>query len=219
MKALAVNGSPRKKWSTAQLLQHALDGAAEVGAETELVHLYDLDYKGCTGCFSCKRIGGASYGACAIKDGLSPLLEKAMEADVLILGSPFYFYAETGEMRSFVERLLFPKYTYTPEATSLYEGRCRAAFIHTMGVDEEHMPLLGQDATAARTAGAVEKVLGHCESMLVTETLHFNDYSKYLATRWDPAVRFKRHEEVFPGELDRARELGARLAREAKGGS
>jgi len=216
MKALAVNGSPRKKWNTAQLLEEALKGAAREGAETELVHLYGLDYKGCTGCFSCKRLGGESYGACAVKDGLSELLDKAWSADVLILGSPFYFYAETGEMRSFIERLLFPKYTYTPESTSLYEGKVRAAFIHTMGVDEAHMAGLGQDATAARTAGAVERVLGHCESMLVTETLHFKDYSKYLCTRWNPEDRQQRHDEIFPKDLARAFELGAHLAREAK---
>ena len=42
------------------LLGHALEGAASKGAKTELVHLYDLDYKGCTSCFSCKLVGGKS---------------------------------------------------------------------------------------------------------------------------------------------------------------
>jgi len=50
VKVLAINGSPRKKWNTATLLEKALEGAASLGAETELVHLYDLDYKGCTSC-------------------------------------------------------------------------------------------------------------------------------------------------------------------------
>ena len=48
MKLLAFNGSPRKKWNTATLLEHALKGAKSEGAKTELIHLYDLDYKGCT---------------------------------------------------------------------------------------------------------------------------------------------------------------------------
>jgi multimeric flavodoxin WrbA len=47
MKVLAFNGSPRRKWNTATLLNHALEGAASKGAETELIHLYDLRYKGC----------------------------------------------------------------------------------------------------------------------------------------------------------------------------
>jgi NADPH-dependent FMN reductase len=46
MKVIALNGSPRKKWNTATLLKHALDGAASKGTETELIHLYDYNYKG-----------------------------------------------------------------------------------------------------------------------------------------------------------------------------
>jgi len=45
MKLLAFNGSPRKKWNTAQLLDHALKGAESEGAKTRLYHLYDLDLK------------------------------------------------------------------------------------------------------------------------------------------------------------------------------
>ncbi len=47
MKVIASNGSPRKTWNTATLLQHALEGAASQGAETKLYHLNDYDFKGC----------------------------------------------------------------------------------------------------------------------------------------------------------------------------
>ncbi len=50
MKVFAFNGSPRKEWNTATLLKKALKGAEPPGAETELVHLYDLKYKGCISC-------------------------------------------------------------------------------------------------------------------------------------------------------------------------
>jgi multimeric flavodoxin WrbA len=101
MKAIAINGSPRKRWNTATLLRKALAGAKAKGAKTELVHLYDLTYKGCISCFACKKIGGKSYGRCAVKDELTPVLTKAAEAEVLILGSPMYFHTKSGEMRSF----------------------------------------------------------------------------------------------------------------------
>jgi multimeric flavodoxin WrbA len=58
MKVIALNGSPRKKWNTSTLLKHALDGAASRGAKTELIHLYDYNYKGCISCFACKLKGG-----------------------------------------------------------------------------------------------------------------------------------------------------------------
>lgn len=75
MKVYAINGSPRKSWNTAMLLENALKGAAAQGAETELIHLYDLNFKGCTSCFGCKLKGGKSYGKCAMRDDLTPVLE------------------------------------------------------------------------------------------------------------------------------------------------
>jgi multimeric flavodoxin WrbA len=77
MKIIAFNGSPRKNWNTAMLLQKALEGAASEGAQTELIHLYDLNYKGCISCFACKTREGKSYGRCAVKDELTPVLKKA----------------------------------------------------------------------------------------------------------------------------------------------
>jgi multimeric flavodoxin WrbA len=108
MKAIGINGSPRKKWNTAALLDKAIEGAVSEGAKAELIHLYDLNFKGCISCFACKAKNGKSYGKCAVKDELTPVLEKVNEADVIILGSPIYFGTVTGEMRSFMERLLFP---------------------------------------------------------------------------------------------------------------
>ena len=54
MKAIAINGSPRRNWNTDTLLKKALKGADSVGAETELIHLYNLNFKGCNSCFFCK---------------------------------------------------------------------------------------------------------------------------------------------------------------------
>ena len=51
MKVIAFNGGPRKNWNTAMLLEKALEGAKSQGAETELIHLYELNYKGCISCF------------------------------------------------------------------------------------------------------------------------------------------------------------------------
>jgi len=65
MKVMAINGSPRKNWNTATLLEKALEGAASEGAETEIVHLYDLEFKGCTSCFACKLKGGKSLARCS----------------------------------------------------------------------------------------------------------------------------------------------------------
>jgi multimeric flavodoxin WrbA len=62
MLMMAFNGSPRKTWNTATLLQKALEGAAAQGAHTDLIHLYDLQYAGCKSCFACKTKGGQVTG-------------------------------------------------------------------------------------------------------------------------------------------------------------
>ena len=191
MKILAINGSPRKNSNTATLLKKALEGAAAQGAETELIHLYDLNFKGCVSCFACKKIGGKSYGRCAVNDGLAPILEKAAGADILLLGTPVYFGAETGEMRSFLERLLFPFLTYTPEYASLFPGRLRVGLVYTMNVPEQYLPTFGYDKTFAATQGTLSQIFGNCELLLSTDTYQFSDYSEYLSTCFDAGAKKK----------------------------
>lgn len=217
MNVFAVNGSPRKKWNTATLLGRALDGAASTGAQTELVHIYDFKFKGCLSCFACKELGGKSYGRCAVKDALTPLLDRVAAADALILGSPVYFGAETGQMRAFLERLLFPYSTYTPEGTSLFPRTIPTALIYTMNVPERDVPARGYDAVFERMRSTMARIFGSCELLLATDTCQFDDYSKYLSTRFDPAAKAKRRAEVFPEDCAKAFALGASLAQRAAG--
>jgi multimeric flavodoxin WrbA len=212
MKALGINGSPRKLWNTATLLQKALEGAASKGADTELVHLYDLAFKGCVSCFGCKTIGGPSYGRCAMKDALTPLLEKITSMDVLILGSPIYFGSITGEMQSFIERFLFPYSTYTDPPGSIFPGKIRAGFIYTFGADENMVKQRGFDSRVAITDSFLGRLLGHSESICAYDTYQFEDYSKVFAPRFDPEKKAQRRKEVFPEDCNRAFEMGKRLA-------
>jgi len=214
MKLLAFNGSPRKKWNTAQLLGHALEGAEAEGAKTKLYHLYDLDFKGCISCFACKRAGGKSYGHCAVNDDLKPILEKIEKADAILIGSPIYLGITTGVTRCFLERLIYPYLVYDAERSSLFEKKIRTAFIYTAGATDEMVQEMGFERNAKGTEMAMERTFGSCESFFVTDTLQFDDYSKFVATRFDPEAKKKRHKEQFPVDCKKAYELGARLVRE-----
>jgi multimeric flavodoxin WrbA len=214
MKAMAFNGSPRKNWNTATLLEHALEGAASEGAETELIHLYDLAFKGCTSCFACKTKGGKSFGACAMRDELTPILDRVTEADALILGSPIYWGTATGVMRMFMERLLFPFMTYDAQDNVLFPRKIHTGLIYTMNVSEERLSQLGFDRTIQFDERVMGIYFGASETLLCTDTLQFDDYSKMAASRFDPEQKAQRRKEVFPRDCQKARDMGARFVRD-----
>ena len=212
MKIIAVNGSPRKQWNTATLLEKAIEGAASRGAETELIHLYDLNFKGCVSCFACKTKGGKSYGRCAVQDDLTPVIEKIVQAHAFILGSPIYFGCVTGEMRSFMERLFFPLMTYTDPPGSLFTRRIDTGFIVTMGATEEMAKERGFDRHVAQNEMLLTLIFGASESLISYDTYQFEDYSKVVAPRFDPGKKAKRRAEIFPQDCEKAFAMGARFA-------
>lgn len=216
MNVIAFNGSPRKEWNTATLLKSALEGAAARGAQTELVHLYDLNYKGCTSCFACKLKGGKSYGRCGMRDDLTPLLRKIETADGILLGSPVYLGSATGEMRSLIERLVFPFFTYTDPPESLFPGKTRLGVLYTFGATEEVATQRGWARGLPESGAFLERIFGPVEHLLVYDTLQFDDYSKYVATRFDPAQKAARRRDVFPQDCRKAFDLGARLVQDLK---
>lgn len=217
-KAIAFNGSPRKRWNTATLLEKALEGASSEGADAELIHLYDLDFKGCISCFACKTIGGPSYGRCAVTDDLTPVLQRLEQVDVAILGSPIYFGAVTGEMRSFLERWLFPYLTYTDPPRTLFPGSIRTAFLYTMNMADEELKSRGMHEIYYNhfdmNEDYLSRIFGHSTYLLAMDTLQFDDYSKVVADRWDPAAKARSREERFPSDCKKAFHLGADLIKE-----
>jgi multimeric flavodoxin WrbA len=213
MKVIAFNGSPREDWNTATLLEKALEGAASQGAETELIHLYDLDYKGCKSCFECKTIGGESYGRCSVKDDLTPFLERIEEVDAIILGSPFYFGTASGEMRSFMERLMFPYLKYSGPPRSLFPKKIKTGFIYTMNARQEGMVPSGQEGRVTGNERLLQMLFGASESLCSYDTYQFEDYSKVVADLFDVEEKTKRREEVFPKDCEKAFEMGVRLAK------
>jgi multimeric flavodoxin WrbA len=211
MRLLAINGSPRKKWNTATLLEKSVEGAAAQGAETELVHLYDLKFKGCTSCFACKTKDGESYGRCGYKDDLTPVLEKAAAADALLLGSPIYFGSVTGEMQSFLERLQFPFLSYTDPPVSIFPGKLRTGFIFTLGATEEMSVERGFVTRIEMYTLILKMIFENSEYLACFDTTQFEDYGKVYAPRFDPQKKAKRRAEVFPKDCERAFNLGKRL--------
>lgn len=214
MKVLAFNGSPRKTWNTATLLNKALEGAASQGAITELIHLYDLNYKGCISCFACKIKGGKSFGKCPVQDDLAEVFKEVEQADALIFGSPIYWGRVSGEMAAFLDRLLFQYLGYSESRRSLCPKKMNTGFIYTGNVSEKMLKEMGQDKPIEFNEWAMKMIFGSSETLISYETYQFEDYSKVEADLVDVEARAKRRAEVFPIDCQKAFDMGARLATE-----
>lgn len=209
LKIIAVNGSPRKKWNTHILLEKCLEGARDAGAETELINLYDIQFKGCTSCFACK-LKGNTVTKCTMKDDMEKILQDICECDVLILGSPIYFTSVTGEMKSFMERLLFPYTSYEGKPSS-FGKKINTAFIYTMNAPSFALPLIGYPKLFKYNKKLMKRTFGNSEYLISTATYQFDDYSKYAMTYFDGNKRLKRRETVFVEDCKKAFDLGKQL--------
>ena len=208
MNILAICGAANKTRNTATMLKSAFDGAMSVtGATGEIIYLYDLSFRGCIGCHSCKLLDEGKFARCAVRDDLTPVLEKAIAADILLIGSPIYFSDITGEARSFLERYLFPGITYNKDREPTYPKRTKIGWVFTMNAPCEYY----KDFLAGLVA-MTGRIIGESEHVLAYHTKQFEDYSKYAATMFDADMILKRHVEQFPKDCEAAFEMGKRLA-------
>ena len=101
MKILSIHGSPRTiRSTTRKLAGFVLEGAAEAGAEIEMIDLADYHITPCTVCEAC-----SFNGICVNDDDVPSLLIRMQEADGIIFGSPVYIDNITGQMKVFFDRL------------------------------------------------------------------------------------------------------------------
>jgi len=128
MKILAIHGSPRTVRSTTRrLARFVLDGAAETGAETEIIDLCDLRITPCSACEGC-----SFNGICVFDDDLMPIVERMKEADGIVFGSPVYIDNISGQMKIFFDRLADAIHY------QILAGKygCSVATTHSSGGDE-----------------------------------------------------------------------------------
>ena len=207
MNVIAINGSPRKNGNSAALLDAAIRGATEAGAACERIDLFDLQFGGCVSCFGCKRLGGESFGRCAQRDALTPVLEKILAADVLLLASPLYFGETPGAVRNLLERLWFPGQQYAKNYRSAYPRRIKVGLLYSMNLPADAM----YKDVLTRHQQNFTMLLGKTELMTVVDTMQFDDYSLYASEMFDGEAKRLRKETQFPKDCARAYELGKKL--------
>ena len=101
MKVLALVGSPRRMGNTDLLVEQLLEGARTKGYETEKLYLYDYTISLCSDCRSCKK---GDY-VCCVHDELEQIYPLMAGADVIVFGTPVYWYGPTAKMKMLVDRM------------------------------------------------------------------------------------------------------------------
>ncbi|MBR1761886.1 MAG: flavodoxin family protein [Eubacterium sp.] len=208
-KIIAVNASPRKGWNTDTLINEAIKGAKEAGAEVEKFDLFRLEkYTGCISCFGCKK--EEFKGHCICRDGLTPVLDAIREADGLIIGSPNYLSEMTASFRALYERLIFQNLTY-----NLENPCCNEHFIPVLLIMTSNAPDNAYLGLVENYKNTLSRFIGPTKTLISGDTLQLRDYSKtdWEWTLFNPAAKQLRHETVFPKECEKAFEMGKELAK------
>ena len=99
MDVLIFLGSPRKKGNSEILTQAVIEGVEQAGGRSEIIRLCDLKISGCLNCGGCDKAG-----KCVVEDDMTPLYDKIIATDKIILASPIFFYGITAQAKAFIDR-------------------------------------------------------------------------------------------------------------------
>ena len=150
MQVLGIVGSPRLGGNTDVLVDEVLTGAREAGASVEKVILNKLDIKPCQGCNSCYKTGH-----CMHEDDMPGLLDKLVQSELWILGTPIYWWGPTAQFKTFLDRWYHPKH-------QSFKGK-RAILVIPLGGEHERY--------ARHTTGLLTDVLNYLNINLVETIL------------------------------------------------
>jgi multimeric flavodoxin WrbA len=102
MKIILVNGSPHEKGCTYRALREVENTLNEEGIETEIFWIGTKAISGCIGCYACKNLGH-----CVIDDIVNEFVNKSIEADGFVFGSPVHYAGMSGALTSFMDRVFY----------------------------------------------------------------------------------------------------------------
>ena len=118
-KVLILSGSPRKNGNSDILCDEFMRGAKEAGNEVEKIRVAEKKIGFCSGCYYCQKSGGV----CAIKDDMAEVLQKMIDADVIVLSSPVYFYSIDAQLKALIDRTV-ARWTEVRDKEFYYIATC-----------------------------------------------------------------------------------------------
>lgn len=213
---IAINGSPRRNKNTATLLDNFLKGAKSIeNVSTERIDIYDYNYRGCTGCFSCKLKDSSTYGKCIVKDDAYEILKRIQNCDGVVFGSPIFFGDISGQMHCLLERLAFSNISYEKGFRILSTKHMPTAFIYTMNSTEEICNKNNYPTSWGHIENYIAHILSPPERLCAYDTYQFDNYNKYVVNAFDESAKAKTRDERFPMDCKKAYEAGVRMGKKS----
>ena len=114
---LVISGSPKKDGNTALLVEWFAQGARSVGSSVEIIRAADLKHK-VVGCISCRVCQKKAAYRCVIKDEVSDCVARFIQADVIVMASPLYFYGASSQLKAVMDRM-FSLYKWDNTANTM----------------------------------------------------------------------------------------------------
>ena len=100
MKIVVLTGSSHKKGTSALLADAFIAGAEAAGHSVTRFDCAFLHIGGCRGCDACRKSGGV----CVQRDDMAEILQAMIDADVLVLATPVYFYSIDAQLKAAIDR-------------------------------------------------------------------------------------------------------------------
>ena len=101
---------------------------------------------------------------------------------------------------------------YDVNHSTLFKKSIKTGLIYTMNAREDQMKLMGYDQSLNFVEMVMKRVFGESESLFVTDTYQFDDYSKYESSAFNVEEKAKRRKGEFPKDCEKAFEMGVRFA-------
>ena len=99
-KVLILSSSPRRGGNSDTLCDEFMRGAVEAGHHVEKIFLRDKTVHYCTGCSTCSLHGKP----CPQQDDAAGIISQMLAADVIVMGTPVYFYTMSAQMKTLIDR-------------------------------------------------------------------------------------------------------------------
>ena len=115
MNILVLNGSPRPKGNTAQMIGAFKDGAESAGHKVDIV---DVCRKKIAGCLACEYCHTKGNGQCVQKDDMQEVYDLLKDAEMLVLASPIYYHGISGQLKCAIDRFYSAAYPDKPAKLS-----------------------------------------------------------------------------------------------------